>query len=217
MCLPLPQVECHPYLSQVDLLSHCRSVKLLFVLYSELTSTNTIQTVSVRVKCVLSQVSVSLCDSLQSPGQWGQTLGLPRWTKSATGPSTGCHRPEISENGRPDHTQVGPTCSQSGKEKLKTGCDLLNNYFLGSFRQVACAEGYCVYPEKCDTLQDPAELASVWLFPVRRWHETGHILQPQRALHCARSRGHWSSHILIKRRLFTDLRTTIIHNVYKLQ
>lgn len=54
----------------------------------------------------LPQVGGSLCDSLQSSGQRGQTLGLSWWTKSATGSSTGSYRPEIPENTCPDYTQV---------------------------------------------------------------------------------------------------------------
>lgn len=132
----------------------------------------------------LSQVGCSLCDSLQPPGQRGQTLGLSQRTQPAAGPSTGSHRPEIPENTSPDYTEVKP---------------LYNNHWARVWPslaetilppgQVARAERGRLYPQECDALQDPAEPAGVRLLTVGRRHEADRILQPQRALHRPSCRG----------------------------
>lgn len=125
---------------------------IIKTLFSEVSSIKFRCHVSVAAYLPLPQGSVPLCDSLQSSGQRGQTLGLSWWTNSATGPSTGHHRPQIPENTCPDHIKVrqaqlvssGIVSQVSGAQSHRP--DLFDSYFLVFLWQVACAEGCRVHP-----------------------------------------------------------------------
>lgn len=95
------------------------------------------------------QVSVRVCDGLQSSGQWRQTLGHCPRPPSAAGPPTGRHRTEIPENTRAGHTQVGQSPPPPGVAEMGEG--------FYSLWKVARAEGRGVRPKERDPLQDPAE------------------------------------------------------------
>lgn len=120
---------------------------IIKTLFSKVSSIKFCCHVSVTAYIPLPQGSVSLCDSLQSSGQRGQTLGLSWWTNSATGPSSGHNRPQIPENTCPDHIKVRQTqLTSSGVVSQESDTDLtfFDGYFLvplagGTCRGVSCA------------------------------------------------------------------------------